>query len=273
MNRKNRLILRLDGPDRHERRLELPVFVKKTSQFLNLLKSSVKESGKDSAVFHVVGLSYASPATIECEPANQTPLAARASCNSVRNALDCVVKKQANQLSHPVLSCMEELADYDRNKITRIKIYATKDDGTEFVYNLNEDFRKGLIEARRTEDVIISTIDGNLEQINIHNKANTFRIYSPVALRPPVACKFHDNLIKDIQHALGRCVSVRGKCFYRPDAAFPYRMDVQEITVLPLTEGLPTLSDLRGIAPGATGEKSSEQFVRELRSQWDKSTQ
>ena len=35
-------------------------------------------------------------------------------------------------------------------------------------------------------------------------------------------------------------------------------------------EALPTLSDLYGIAPGATGGKSSEQFVRELRDAWDK---
>ena len=42
-----------------------------------------------------------------------------------------------------------------------------------------------------------------------------------------------------------------------------------EVEVLPPTEQLPTLHDLFGIAPGATGEKSSEQFVRELRDSWD----
>ena len=38
--------------------------------------------------------------------------------------------------------------------------------------------------------------------------------------------------------------------------------------MLPPAEELPTLSDLYGIAPGATGGMSSERFVRELRDAW-----
>jgi len=83
-------------------------------------------------------------------------------------------------------------------------------------------------------------------------------------------CKFPEALLGDVQRALGRFVSVRGKCFYRPGTAFLYRIDVWEMEVLPPSEELPSLSDLCGIAPDATGDKSSEQFVRELRDEWDR---
>ena len=39
------------------------------------------------------------------------------------------------------------------------------------------------------------------------------------------------------------------------------------------TEQLPTLSDLSRHRPGVTGEKSSEEFMRELRDSWDEDNQ
>ena len=131
-------------------------------------------------------------------------------------------------------------------------------------------FKENVSTPRRGEERCISTVDGRLERINIHKNANTFTIYSSVLPRPPVTCKFPEALLGDVQRALGRFVSVRGKCFYRPGTAFLYRIDVWEMEVLPPSEELPSLSDLCGIAPDATGDKSSEQFVRELRDEWDR---
>ena len=113
----------------------------------------------------------------------------------------------------------------------------------------------------------------NLKRINIHNNTNTFRIYTSLPAFSSVNCEFPPNLLERVQNSLGFFVSVSGECFYRPEAPFPYKMNVQEMEVLPPTEELPTLSDLYGIAPGATGSKSSEQFVRELRDRWDEDNQ
>ena len=43
--------------------------------------------------------------------------------------------------------------------------------------------------------------------------------------------------------------------------------------MLPSSEELPTLSDLYGIAPGATDGMPSERFVRELRDAWGEANQ
>ena len=74
--------------------------------------------------------------------------------------------------------------------------------------------------------------------------------------------------LDNIKDAIALCLEVRaGK-------GLPLIIETQQIEVEALspTKQLPTLSDLFGIAPGATGGKSSEQFVRELRDRWDEGT-
>ena len=48
------------------------------------------------------------------------------------------------------------------------------------------------------------------------------------------------------------------------------RGDDEDMRVLSPSSEIPSLSELRGIAPEATRGKSSEQFVRELRDSWGK---
>ena len=147
------------------------------------------------------------------------------------------------------------------------------DDEDMRVYKLDDRFREKLGNARRLEEKVISTIDGKLEQINIHNNANTFRIYPSLPIASSVNCKFPQELLEHVQGALGSFVSVSGECFYRPDSAFPYKINVREMRVLPPSSELPSLSELRGIAPEATGGKSSEQFIRDIRDEWGKDVQ
>lgn len=156
-------------------------------------------------------------------------------------------------------------------KIGQIEIHTiAESDEDKRIYVLNDEFKEILREARSGEDKVTSTVDGRLEQINIHNKANSFRIYT---FTSSVPCKFPSNLLKDVQGALGNYVSVWGECFYRPNTAFPYKINARKMKVLPPNEELPSLIDLLGIAPGATGDKSSEHFVRELRDEWNKNSQ
>ena len=128
-------------------------------------------------------------------------------------------------------------------------------------------------EKQRDEQAVINTIDGWLEQINIHNRANTFKIYASLPSVFSVRCKFPQDLLEKVQNSLGTFVSVSGECFYRPDAAFPYKIDVREMDALPPSENLPSLDDLYGIAPDATGDKTTEEFVRESRNAWSKDSQ
>ena len=48
-----------------------------------------------------------------------------------------------------------------------------------------------------------------------------------------------------------------------------HKIKVQEMEVFPPASTLPSLRDLYGIAPNATGDMTTEQFVRQLRDEWD----
>ena len=276
MTSKNRLILKMEGAERSGNHLELSVFVEKTRQFLEFLKVSAKDSGESGAVFEVVNLSHSSPVTMDCVPVARGAETAPPSVifNGIKEKLELTAGGQTRDLSHPVLDSLEKLADYQPEKLARIEIHAIAGDGKKVnVYVLNDECKEMLREARSSEDRVISTVSGKLEQINIHNDANIFRIYDSVPHAHHIDCKFPNELLESVPNGLGRFVSVWGECFYRPDAAAPYRVIVREMEILPPSNELPSLSDLRGIAPGATGGKSSEQFVRELRDEWDRDTQ
>ncbi len=268
-----KIALTLEGPDKNDNHLELGVFAEKVKQFLDFLKSSVKDSGADGVVFHVVHLSHSSPATIECKPTGNG-LPASQAFDAIGNTLNSVEKENTRNLSNPVLSAMEQLARLNPENVTRVEIHAVGEDHEDLrVYKLDDRFREKLGNARRLEERVISTIDGNLEQINIHNNVNTFRIYPSLPGASAVICKFPQELLERVQNALGSFVSVSGECFRRPDSAFPYRIHVREMERLPPPETLPALSDLFGMAPSMPGEKPSERVVREIRDNWSKDVQ
>lgn len=265
---KPKVTLAIEGPDCNNGHLELSVFAEKIRHFLHLLNENAKEEGAAGVAFHVVHLSHSSPAIIECEPVAGN-VQADAAVHAVGRSLMDVEKKNSQNLSHAVLSSMEQLAKFSATKVAWAEIGISESDHeSERIYKLDHRFKEQLSLARHQEDKIISTIDGRLEQINIHNNVNTFRIYTSSPTFDSVNCRFPPKLLEKVQSSLGAFVSVSGECFYRPEAPFPYKINVQGMKVLPPTEELPTLSDLYGIAPGATGDRSSEQFVRELRDEW-----
>ena len=270
----NKISFTIEGPDENRGHLELSVFAEKIRHFLDLLNVSVKDRGEETVVFHVVHLSHSSPATIECEAIAEGEAAAAAAVHAIGENLTCVEEKTTQNLSHPVLSAMEQLVKFKPSKISRAEVQVFGSEVEEKrIYKLDDTFKERLRHVRRIEERAISTIDGRLEQINIHNNAKTFRIYTTLPVFSSINCVFPSNLLEKVQNSLGSFVSVSGECFYRPEAPFPYKMHVRDMVILPSNEDLPSLSDLYGIAPSGEGEKPSEQFVRELRDGWGKSRQ
>ena len=48
---RQKITLRLEGPDKNDNHLELSIFAEKVRHFLDFLKSSAKDSGADGVVF------------------------------------------------------------------------------------------------------------------------------------------------------------------------------------------------------------------------------
>ena len=146
---RQKIIFKLEGPDKNDKHLELSVFVEQVRHFLEFLKSSVKESGLDGVVFHVVHLSHSSPATIECEPIGKGLLPYNAA-NTIKNNLDLVAEENTRKLSNTALSVMEQLASLDPENVARAEIdVIAGNNGDIGVYKLDDQFRKKLGNARR----------------------------------------------------------------------------------------------------------------------------
>ena len=272
---EQKITFSLEGPEANDNHLELSVFAEKVGQFLNVLKNSVKD-GSERVTFHVVGLSHSSPATIVCEPRFRDTLlpANDATFGDIRKSFVSIQESGAWGLSDASLFAFERLAKFSSDEIARAEIQIMGSDSEEpVICRLDKHFNEKLREARSDERTVINTIDGKLEQINIHNRANMFKIYASLPAVFSVRCKFPQDLLRKVQSSLGKFVSVSGECLYRPDARFPYKIDVREMYVLPPSERLPSLEDLYGVAPEATGDKTTEEFVKESRNAWNKGPQ
>lgn len=114
------------------------------------------------------------------------------------------------------------------------------------------------------DELAAGSLNGMLEQINLHRGINVFVIY-PTVSPSEVRCHFPPDLEKRAIEGLGKYVGVSGKLRYKKRDPFPNAIDVSEIEVHPDEKDLPSIFDLRGIAKGATGELNSEKFVRQLR--------
>ena len=263
-----RIVLKMEGPAANGNHLELSVFSKKVEQLHNLLNSIIKSDAHEKVVMSIVGLSHSSPATVECTAyLNGEPYPAPA--QALLDNLTLVNEEGASHISHPFLSALEQLAEADDKKIacTEIEIRDIQDI---HVFPFDDQFRDKLGKARSAESVETSTIEGKLDEINIHKQPYTFKVYTWSPAVATVQCKFSSELLEQVHGALGKWVSVSGQCFARPGAVMPYKIEVQEIEVWPPSEQLPSLQELRGVAPGLTGEKMPEEFIRELRDQWDR---
>lgn len=123
-------------------------------------------------------------------------------------------------------------------------------------------------DALAVDDECEGALIGMLEQINIHQGANTFHIYPEVGPRK-VTCHFPFRLYDDAISAVGKKVEVSGTLKYRAHANFPHQIAVSDIDAYAPESDLPHWDDLLGRAPDATGGVPSEAFVRELRDAWE----
>jgi len=110
----------------------------------------------------------------------------------------------------------------------------------------------------------IGSVKGQLEFINVHGAENVFRVYPPIGPKF-VECRSPGRLKSEATAAVGRNVRVSGKLHQRAGEQYPSSVEVRRIEVFPLDSELPSLLDIRGMAPDVTGFLSSEDFVRSMR--------
>lgn len=221
--------------------------------------------GKPATTFRIAELSYSSPVRVVLEPhaLPKQDYAGHAIIESlvrVASALD-----NGSDLSGLDADLLEDIRSLARPVGKSVRNSTLIFNGQRL--DLTPRITSKVDYALAVHDECDGAIEGMLEQINIHESANTFHIY-PEAGPRKLTCHFPARLYDDAVSAVGKRVEVTGTLRYRLGASYPHQIAVTQIEVFPPLADLPDWDDLRGRAPDALNGLSSEAFVRELRSAW-----
>lgn len=265
MAKDNRITLILEGVPETEGRIRLNTFLSELQSLSAALAKVSRDTGdgKLATVFNVEELSYNSPMRVVVAPAPGTEQIAAMVLQRFETVANAVTT--GKKLDSYDADLLEDLKALARPVGKQLKYATLLVNNVQ--YEMDESVTRRVEIALEVDEECVGFIEGRLEQINIHGGANTFHIYPDVGPRK-VACHFPSGLLDDAIYAVGRRVEVTGVMKYRQGASLPHVISVTSIDPLPPEDELPSWDDLRGRAPDATGQISSEDFVRELRDAW-----
>jgi len=266
----DRITITIEGIDPPDKRVRVTDFIRELQLLLGSLheiESQMRPLDTQSLYYHIVDLRYGSPAVvaIEAVPTDGTKDLSHQVITKFRSVVHHVESAEPlrEKLSLGLLERLAGMAAPVGKTLSSVRILAGTDN-----FLFGEDFRKNVVELLRPEETYPGYVRGMLEAINLHGGVNIFRIYPDVG-PAKVTCQFPNELEGAAIQAIGRFVEVRGTLGYKVTASFPHEISVCELEALPEERELPTLGELRGVVPSATGSQSSEAFVRGIRNAVD----
>jgi hypothetical protein len=246
------LTMRLIGLKKNDGRVRLADFRTFCDHLTACLNRLADKVIGGHAEYDITGLATGS-AVMEIGPNPETFMAGAATLECFR---DTVSALQDDRPVHPKLDdddlhLFRRLGSQVGRSLDGLEL-GSKQITTQYVANIDKRLAKPV--------TAIGTLKGVLERINVHNTTE-FYIYPPLADRG-VPCRFPEELVELVRKALKRNVTVSGKLHYLPDSAFPQSVDAEAIEIHPRDCDLPTLIDLKGIAPDSTGGMPVLDYLR-----------
>lgn len=267
MAENDRITLIVEGLPEDGGRVRFAAFLSQLqslSATINKLDRDANQ-GKQASYFRIAELSYDSPARVvlEAQSLARQPYTGHLIVESFGRVADAITAGE--DLSGIDADLLEVIRGIARPVGTKVKSATLV--VNDHRLDLTENAARHVDNALAIDEECEGSIEGMLEQINIHLGANTFHIYPEIGPRK-VTCKFPAKRYDDAVSAVGKRVEVFGTLHYRTGAVFPHQIAVTEIEAFPPESELPDWDDLRGRAPDATNGHPTEVFVREMRDGW-----
>ncbi len=265
----HRIKLIIEGLDIDDGHVRLEVFASELQKLHTALgrADAHVSNGKRCSFFAVVGLSHSSPATIELEArvASNAMHDCRTSALSLlAGAIEAVQRGEFNENSDfELLNDIKELASPvgETLKAARILIHDKQ-------YPLTATLANAVKAVQAEQEECITTVEGMLERVNVHDEANVFTIFPDVG-PSRIKCRLPEYLTEKGIGAIRRRVAVSGVAKFRKFTPFPHEIEATQIEVYGVDAQLPGWYDLLGLAPDATDDLTSEDFVRQVRDEWE----
>lgn len=268
--RSNTIEFTVDGLARYSGDVTLGGFLyqlRNLYEALRLTDRLLAKSATTTAIYRISDLSHSSPATVEIAATPKSP-----DNDHTDDILDGLVGSM-NQIAKNGTApnwvnrdLLKRLRDLNGPVGRSVQAATLRRDGSDVA--LTQLLKAKIEVILAPEETFEGSVKGRLEAINLHEQTNTFRIYPPAG-PSRVTCHFPEELRDAAISALDQEVMVAGILRYKASAPFPEEIDVKDIDVLPDADDLPTLLDLKGAAPKATGRQTPAEFVRKLRDEWD----
>jgi hypothetical protein len=258
------ITIRLLGSEKDGGHVRLSEFIAQLDAFSEALRQTERAlSGKNSAqiYYRIVDLSHRSPATIVLEAV--APPSSTVSAKAVKTNFISGVKGIRDQRKAPAGANLAMMESYRSLSPKPNRIEVELVESPKKVIPIDSVFSRQVDEIIGPDSFSFGSISGKLEALNFHNTLKFFIFPTVGAQR--ISCDFKPNLRGEVKLGLDHYVTIEGRLRYKQMDRFPYAIDAKKIDVHEDDSALPTLHDLRGIAPNSTEGMSAEEFVRSLR--------
>lgn len=265
------LRLHMDGVSRFNGDVSLSTFIEK----LNALKDALKEadnlvSGEDKRKkeFLVSELRHSSPAMVGLsETAIDSDIN---SDNSVQqffvDFLQRVSRREeiAAERYARLINKLKTLTNGADSKYQNLWIDGAGLPKVVFDKEMREALDSALPNIRKS----VGSIRGVVRKYSSINKNQKYlRLILPVNNKE-VKCIFKEELLTLAAAAVEKNVTIEGNLSYYGDTFWPFEVKVKSIIVHSDDSELPKLSELYGLAPKATGDLSTDDYIRKIRDEW-----
>lgn len=253
-----KITVQLRGSREDDEHLQLRDFI----DHLNAIRAVLNDveeytvEGGNKIKYKVIDLKHNSPATVVLQ-AESIDATASVVGSMFVDTLYKIQQGQDPKLPSDLLNSFKDLVP-KRERVSEFLIYTD-----EVRVEVTPEIRNHVDKMMGEDVIAIGSVAGKLELLNLHN-THIFRVY-PITGPKWIKCFFPKDLLPEVKLAIGKYVNAYGEIKYRGRDLEPYEVRIDKIETLDFDETSPTLLDLRGIAPDATGELSSEEYIRGVR--------
>ena len=265
------LIVHLDGLDQDGGNVRLAAFLEDLDTVKKLITASdkiVSRESRPTSDYLVSGLSHESPAAISltAEPHDQ---AKSFSVQTIEYLISSLVSIRDDLVipSNATDNFLDNAVNLIGGLGIRFKRLWLQTDKNRTA-SIDEKLKHALDNLIGPTIVSWGAVKGVVERLNIHSRTYAFNIY-PASGPQNVKCVFNPSLMDKAIAAVNHTVTVTGKLKYRPNQLTPYECSAEEIERHPSDGELPKLEELYGIAPDATGDVETLEFIRGIRDEWE----
>jgi hypothetical protein len=239
------------------------------------LKAALRETerlvagGEPTLYFRIKQLQKNSPAKVILEAVSDEegersrPQYASYVVRSLTTNLRVILNKKRlpAKIDVPALDSYRDLAAPSEKRHLEVQLQCG-----DHTVTVGRQFREILDSIVGEDEFSYGSVSGKIEAINLHDRNRRVLIF-PIIGASRVVGTFRNRDRKLFAGAVDKYVTVHGRLRYKTWDKHPYEINADGLTVHDM-ESSPTLEDMKGISPEATGSLTTQEYIDNLRDEW-----